>query len=87
MGPAFSRLSCFSSPCSVPHLCSCRISRSPMKLTVLMRLANTNTRDLERPSALRKSAMCFRSLRAFLKGQVNSAPRHTIDLCTKYVCN
>ena len=50
----------------MPTFSPWRRSVSPTKLTVLIRFANTNTRDLDLPSFLRKSVTCLSSLRAFL---------------------
>ena len=63
---AASRFSCFSSPCSIPTFSPWRRSASPTKFTVLIRLQNTNTRDRDRPSFLRKSVKCFSNFLVFL---------------------
>ena len=73
---AASRFSCFSSPCKHPTFSPCLRSVSPTKFTVLIRFANTSTRDLDRPSFLRNSVTCFNSLRAFL------CSAHTCTVCS-----
>ena len=73
---AASRFSCLSSPCSDPTFSPCRLSVSATNRTVLIRFANTSTRDLLRPSFSRRSVTCFKSLRAFL------CSAHTCTVCS-----